>query len=122
MIANRQIIDQLYKRFSKRPATLDERNLSLLADFIVDERGITLDEDSLVFTEAGPMSPFREIKFDNLHGVADLGGLIAIVMHSSIIFFNKENLSISVHLRPPSRWERIVNSIFSYLRKLRFKD
>lgn len=109
MNIDRKLIDDLYRRFRRRPSTLDERNLRLLADFIVEERGISLEADSLVFTESAPDSPVREILLENINGVADLGRHIAIVLHSSIIFFNKDTLQTSVHLRPLSRLERLLH-------------
>lgn len=111
MTTDKQLINSLYKRFNRRPASLDERNLRLLADYIVDERGIMLEDDCLVFTGAGPASPFREILLENINGVADIGRLIAIVLNSSIIFFHKETHAISVHLRPLSAWQRLLGRL-----------
>ncbi len=107
MTNDQQLIRSLYKRFSRRPSTLDERQLHLLADFIVEQRGLELDDDRLIFTEMEPLSPFREIRLDNINGVADLGKLLAIVMHSSIIFLNKETLAATVHLKPPTFADRL---------------
>lgn len=111
MTTDQQLIRALYKRFSRRPSTLDERQLHLLADFIVDERGLELDDDRLVFTGMAAMSPFREIPLDHINGVADLGKLLAIVLHSSIIFLNKETLAASVHLKAPSFGSRLISAL-----------
>lgn len=111
MTINEELTKDLYRRFRHRSATLDGRNLHLIADFIVDDRGVTLEDDSLIFTETPPGSPFRAILLENINGVADLGKLLAIVLHSSIIFLNKETLQTSVHLRPLSRLERLTACI-----------
>lgn len=111
MPVTESVILELYKRFSKRPATLDARNLCLLADFIVEDKGVSLEEDSLVFTETPPGSPFREIPFENVHGVADLSNLLAIVLHSSIIFLNKKTLQTSVHIKRLSPFKRLISKV-----------
>lgn len=112
MIADKKLIDSLYKRYRRRPDTLDERNLYLLADYIVDEQGLELDDDHIVFTGMDKNSPFREILLKNINGVEDLGGLLAIVLHSTIIFFNKSTHAASVHIRPLRMRDKLAN-IFS---------
>jgi len=113
MNTDRQLIKSLYRRFRRRPATLDARRLDLLADFIVDGRGLELDGDRLIFTSMEPSSPFRAIPLDNIHGVADLGPLLAIVLHSSIIFLNRQTLAATVHLKPPTLSDRL-SSLFKF--------
>lgn len=111
------LIDSLYKRFSRRPATLDERNLRLLADYIVEDRGVSLCDDRLVFTEMSSDSPFREILLENIHGVADLGRMLAVVLHSSIIFLDCRTLEAFVHVKPA---ENIFYRIIAYFRKKKY--
>lgn len=103
MNIDRQIIDSLYRRFPRRPATLDERNLRLLADYIVDDNGVSLCDDRLIFTGMESGSPFREIMLEHVHGVIDMHTHIAIVLHSSIIFLDRATLRAHVHLRPVRR-------------------
>lgn len=107
MITDRQLIKTLYKRFRRRPATLDARRLDLLADFIVDGRGLELDDNRIVFTSMEPSSPFRAIPLDNIHGVADLGKLLAIVLHSCIIFLNRQTLDVTVNIKPLTFSDRL---------------
>lgn len=111
MIADKKLTDSLYRRFRRRPRTLDERCLNLLADFIVEERGIELDEDRLIFTGMDKMSPFREILLNNINGVVDLGVLLAIVMHSSIIFFNKTTLEATIHIKRTTWRDRLAHML-----------
>lgn len=110
MNGNNNIIQSLYKRYRKKPNSLDGRNLYLLADYMVDEQGLELDEDCVIFTGMDKASPFREILLNNIHGVEDLGALLAIVMHSSIIFFNKTTHEATVHIKPASLRDKIVHA------------
>ncbi len=112
MMSDKKLIDSLYKRYHRRPDTLDERHLYLLVDFIVDEQGVELNDDRIVFTGIDEHSPFREIRLNNINGVEDLGGWLAIVLHSTIIFFNKDTHEVSVHIRPISLRDRL-SSILS---------
>lgn len=106
------LIDGLYKRFPRRPATLDERNLRLLADYIVEDRGVSLCDDRIVFTEMSADSPFREILLENIHGVADLGNMLAVVLHSSIIFLDCRTLEAFVHVKPAENFFRRIVTKF----------
>lgn len=103
MRADNKLIDSLYRRFSRRPESLEARGLYLLADNIIDRNGLDLEGDRLIFSEMDATSPLRSILLDNIHGVADLGELLAIVMHSSIIFFNKATHETTVHLKQSRR-------------------
>lgn len=107
-MTDQKLISELYRRFKRRPETLDQRNLRLLADYIVEERGVALRDDSLVFTEMPASSPFREIRLAHIHGVADLGNLLAIVLNASIIFMHKTSLETSVHLKAPGLKDRLL--------------
>lgn len=104
MNSDQQLIRSLYKRFNRRSASLDDRRLDLLCDNIVDQHGLELDDDCIVFSAMEPDAPLRSIRLDNIHGVAELGDVLAIVLHSSIIFFNRRTLRTSVHLKPARRF------------------
>ena len=104
MNSDRKLIDSLYKRFNRRSASLDDRRLDLLCDNIIDRRGLELDDDCIVFSAMEPDAPLRSIRLDHIHGVAELGDVLAIVLHSSIIFFNRRTLRTTVDLKPPRRF------------------
>lgn len=94
-----ELIRSLYRRFRRKSAGLDGRHLDLLCDNIVDQNGLELDDDCIVFTTMPEDAPLRRIALDNINGVAELGPTVAIVLHSSIIFFNRLTLETTVNLR-----------------------
>ena len=104
MNGDKKLIDSLYKRFGRRSANLDDRRLDLLCDNIIDRHGLEMNDESKIFSEMEPDAPLRSIRLDNIHGVAEFGEVLAIVMHSSIIFFNRRTLRTSVHLKPARRF------------------
>lgn len=114
MNTDKKLIDSLYKKYRRKPDTLDERGLHLLADYIVDEQGLEIDDDGIVFTDMDPLSPFKVIKLDNIYGVKDMGGLLAMVMHSSIIFFNKKTHEASVHIKQPTFADKMANILLKF--------
>ncbi|MCM1310097.1 MAG: hypothetical protein NC301_03610 [Bacteroides sp.] len=117
MKADKKLIESLYKTYRRKPETLDERGLYLLADYIVDEQGVEIDDDCIIFSEMDAVSPFRMIRLNNIHGVADLGGLLAIVMHSSIIFFNKTTHEASVHIKPLTLRDKLADKLSRFSSK-----
>lgn len=96
---NHELIKSLYRRFRRKSVSLDDRHLDLLCDNIVDQNGLELDDDSIVFCSMPDNAPLKRIRLDNINGVAEFGPTVAIVMHSSIIFFNRVTHETSVNLR-----------------------
>ena len=109
MTGNDKLIKSLYKRFRRRSASLDLRRLDLLCDNIIDRRGLELNDDRIVFTAMPANAPLRSIRLDHIRGVAEVEQCLAIVLHSSIIFFNRSTLQISVHIKQPSLLDRLMN-------------
>lgn len=96
---NHELIKSLYRRFRRKSVSLDDRHLDLLCDNIVDQNGLELYDDSIVFCSMPDNAPLKRIRLDNINGVAEFGPTVAIVMHSSIIFFNRVTHETSVNLR-----------------------
>lgn len=92
-------INELYRRFRRQPKRLEDRNLSLLVDYVLDTEVLDMDGEKLVFTGMPQSSPFREIELERVNGVADLPEAMAVVLPNSIIFINKSDLSAHVHIR-----------------------
>lgn len=109
MTGNDKLIKSLYKRFRRRTSSLDQRRLDLLCDNIIDRRGLELNDDRIVFSAMPANAPLRSIRLDHIRGVAEIEQYLAIVLHSSIIFFNRTTLQIAVHIKPPTLLERVAN-------------
>lgn len=109
MTGNDKLIKSLYKRFRRRTSSLDQRRLDLLCDNIIDRRGLELNDDRIVFSAMPANAPLRSIRLDHIRGVAEVEQYLAIVLHSSIIFFNRATLQIAVHIKPPTLLERVTN-------------
>lgn len=105
----KKIIDTIYKQFNHPPHSVDELNLSLLFDYAVENHGIVVDENNLYIGSVDPRSPFATLPLDRIHEIVEFDDVIAIVLHSSIVFLNKVNSNVNIHIRmdSPSPWERL---------------
>lgn len=95
----KKAIDSIYKKFRRRPASPDELDIPLLFEKVPLEAGIEIDGENLIINAIDADSPFHSIPINHIHAILDFDEAIAIVLHSSIIFINKEDASISVHLK-----------------------
>ena len=95
----KKVIDAIYKKCGKRPASPDELDIPLLFEKLPEETMIEVDGNDIVIGSIDPSSPFYRIPVNHIHAILEFEEAIAIVLHSSILFLSKENGSLHVHLR-----------------------
>ena len=111
----RKVIQTLYKKYRKLPESPDCLDMPLLFDYASHHHNITIDMDgpvdALVIRSIDPDSPFHRIPLERIHAIVPFEELVAIVLHSSIIFLSKRSSKVSVHVRtqPPSLFDRICD-------------
>lgn len=112
----KEVIDSIYKQYKSRPSTPDSLNLGLLFEYAIDHHAIFIDDGKLVIDSVSPDSPFHSIPLHHIHEIVEFENSIAIVLHSSIIFLNKHDDTVHVHLRmqKPSLLERARNKIMRH--------
>lgn len=106
----KKVIDELYSRYRKPPHGIENLDIGLLFEYASDHHNITIDENGcLVINSIDSRSPFHKFPLANIHGLTHFEDVVAVVMHSSIIFLNKHDQGVNVHLRleGPSLWERM---------------
>lgn len=103
-MVTKKVIDTIYRQFNHPPQSVDELNIGLLFDYAIENHGIVIDENDLYIGSVDPKSPFAVLPLDRIHEIVEFDDVIAIVLHSSIIFLNKHNSDVNVHIRmtPPS--------------------
>ena len=96
------IIDTLYKKYRKRPKSIDCLDFGLLFGSLADHHDISvdIDSDSLMLYSLGDRSPFYKIPLSKIHAIVPFEEWVAVVLHSSIIFLNRESSKVSVHVKP----------------------
>ncbi|MDE6270239.1 MAG: hypothetical protein K2M12_05215 [Muribaculaceae bacterium] len=100
-----QVIDTLYKKYKKTPKSLDCLDMPLLFDAAGPHHGINVDFDEemnaeLVIGSIDPRSPFHRIAMDRINAIVPFEDWVAIVLHSSLIFLNRKDNRVSIHIKP----------------------
>ncbi|MDE7025724.1 MAG: hypothetical protein K2O88_07575 [Paramuribaculum sp.] len=113
MISNKAI-QELYSRFPKRPASPDELDIDLMFIHLMDNHDFYIDDDgNLVINSITSTSPFHTIPLIHIHKIVEFEDKIALVLHSSIIFLDKHDSQVHVHIRTQKP---------SFLDKLRYRN
>ena len=112
-MVTKKVIDTIYRQFNHPPQSVDELNIGLLFDYAIENHGIVIDENDLYIGSVDPKSPFAVLPLDRIHEIVEFDDVIAIVLHSSIIFLNKHNSDVNVHIRmtPPSLCSRLKSRL-----------
>jgi len=106
----KQVIDELYKKYKKLPDGIEHLDIGLLIDYASEHHHIQIDDEGyLVIQSLDERSPFHKIALNRIHGISAFENCLSIVMHSSILFLNRYDSGINVHIKtnPPTVWERI---------------
>lgn len=108
-MVTKKIIESIYKNYNRPPSSPDELNIGLLFDYAMENHGIIIDENDLFIGSVDPDSPFAVLPLDHVHEILEFDNYIAIVLPNSIVFLNKNNSEVHVHVRleSPSIWEKL---------------
>lgn len=112
-MVTRKLIDAIYRKYNRPPSSPDELNLGLLFDYAMENHGIVIDENDLFIGSVEPTSPFAQLPLDHIHEILEFENQIAIVLRNSILFLNKHDSDVNVHIRMenPSLWSRFKESL-----------
>ena len=105
----KKVIDAIYKKYRRRPASPDELNIPLLFEKLPEEAGVEIDGNHIIFNSIDPRSPFRKIPVTHIHAIVEFDEAVSIVLHSSIVFISKDDGSSNVHIKDvgPSLLDRL---------------
>lgn len=108
MITN-DVIKEIYKKYSKRPASPDELNMPPLFESAHRSHGIEISDGKIVINSISPSSIFHSIPLKNINAILEFESNIAIVLHSSIIFLSKKDSKNFIHFKPieQSFWNKL---------------
>lgn len=107
----KEVINTLYKKYSKRPKSIDCLDFALLFDTVgmIHDINIDLESGRMVIGSIDEKSIFRSIPLAHIHAIVPFEEWTAIVLHSTIIFLNRHSNKVSIHLKPlkPSITDRV---------------
>lgn len=75
-----------------------ELNLKMLKNDSIKHHSIGFDEEFVSIKSLDADSPFYEIPIKNIAGIEELPHHTAIILRNSILFLNKSNNDIHVHI------------------------
>ncbi len=113
VMINDKVIQTIYKKFSKLPASPYDLNIGLLFSPEMDCHNISIDGDNVTFGSIRPESPFHQIALDRIHAILEFERHIAVVLPASILFLLKDSPSTHVHLKAlkPNLFDRIRSKL-----------
>lgn len=97
-----EVINRIYKRHKRLPKTIDALNLPLLNN-VAELHDIIIDETSLTIGSIDNKSPFHSLLLKHIHGIENFENQVAIVLRASIIFLDKKEAKIDIHIKAIKR-------------------
>ena len=98
----KEAIQEIYKKYPKRAKCVDDLDFGLLFDSVGAMHDINVDFNTnrLIIGSLDTRSIFRSIPLGHIHAFVPFEEWVAIVLNASIIFLNKRNPEVSIHLKP----------------------
>ncbi len=104
-----EVIKELYTKYPEPGNNSNNLNLELFKNENLKQHNVHINEDSIIIYSVEEDSPFREIPIRNIKGIEEFNNHAVIILRNSILFLNKSNKDIHVHINfeRPSMWQRL---------------
>lgn len=108
MITN-SVIQALYRKYRRRPTSVDTLDIHLLYESAHISHAVSIEDETLYIHSIPENNPFHAVNINHIHAIVEFEESVAIVLHSSILFLNKTNNDVKIHIKPikDSLWNRI---------------
>ena len=105
----KKMINKVYKKYHKKPKSIDCLNVSLFFSDEMQPHGIEIVDDKIEINSLEPSSLFHKIALSRVYGIEEFEKSVAIVLCSSMIFLKKGDKDVAVHIKPQSIsiWDRL---------------
>ena len=105
-----KVIQEVYKKYRKCPSTLERVEFSLLEGRVSEVHKIQIQDNRLIIGSIEEKSTFQSLPLNKIHGIVNFEKCVAIVFHSSILFLDKKEDKVQIHLKmeKPSIWQRLM--------------
>ncbi len=107
----KEVIKNIYKKYPRRAKSVDDLDMAMLFDSvgILHDISVEIDSARLVIGSMSNNSIFHSILLKHIHAFVPFEEWIAIVLPTSIIFLNRIDHKVSIHIKPHKEpfWERI---------------
>lgn len=112
----KEVINTIYKKYPNRAKSIDSLDIALLFDSVglLHDINVDLDANRLIIGSIDQKSIFRSIPLTHIHAIIPFDEWVGIVLHSTIIFLNRSNTKVSIHLKPATQsFGDRLRSVFS---------
>lgn len=110
---SRENIKEIYRKYKNAPKSIDELDIATLFDETAIHHDILVDPEENILTigSIDPKSLFHTLPLDRINAIIGFEEWVAIVLHSSIIFLNRNNQKVAIDIKEvrPTMSERISN-------------
>lgn len=109
----RQVIRRLYKKYNTPVGFKIKQDIVDLATQLGPYHNIIVDDKYINFNDLPLNSPFGKIPIERICGIAEFDKVYALILPSCILFIDKFNSNINIHINLPkeSLMERIKKGI-----------
>lgn len=115
-MVSQKVIEQLYKRYSSQPKDISVylNRLRESMDVLEALHKLELTDTEIRLGALDDDNPFKVIPIDRIFGIESFDRNVAIILRTCVLFLNKENQNINVHIKPHkiSLWMRIKSLFF----------
>lgn len=96
---SKEAIDYLYKK-TKRPKNgFSETFLNQISEKCGKHHKLQFKDGYMIIGSLEEYNPFRKIRISAIRGIVELDVVIAVVLNTSIIFFNNHTGKIDINIR-----------------------
>ncbi len=96
---SKRVIKALYKKYSKPPKSPASLNLDEFMAICGELYQVVLTDDTITFSQMSNDNPFRTILLRNIYGIEKFEYHMALVSSSYILFFNRDEVDVTVHFK-----------------------
>lgn len=108
---NEDVINEIYKKYSKPIKDESELGLAYFADILNPHNPIKYNDMEVEIEKLDEFNPFKRFLIRSLNGVVEFDKRVAFVFKNHIIFLNSDSDQMYIHLKPESK-SNIFSRIF----------
>lgn len=107
---NATVINNIYKVYKKSPKDISKLGLDIMKDTLSKFHTFNEEVGFLILEDMSEESPFRKIPIQRIYGIVHFDKNVALVLPNCILFFNKEDSGVNIHINVPrlTIWQKIA--------------
>lgn len=98
-----KVIKEIYKKYSKPPVDSEELRIPYFLDILSQHHDLVYEDGEIRNKNLGEFDPFGRVLVRRLNAILEFDTVIAFVLDSHILFFERESSEMHVHFKPQSK-------------------